>query len=592
MKDYKIFSYIDKVSEKYKEPIERVEGLFIDQADIIKTIEYYSESRYISGKLDELGREKPFYNVVNYRVTTAKVATDLDVKDIKYEADDLKYSVQAMLINKELYKYLKESNFSEFLNDVGYVRPKFGGVLVKKCLEIDGEGEELDIEVLDWKNIEVDPNNIEDGIIIETHYVNPAELSEKSDVWDNVDEVLKAHAKANKGQPCDIEVKEVHGYFPENYYPENEGGNEYKYERMMFTVACVNKKKFLMYSEKEKENPFKYLAWEKRGKGLGRGVVEDGFESQWAINDAMISIKNAMELSGKVVLATTSKKVSGNALTGIDNGHIFQMGVGETVTSLNLAPSALPQFQNTIDLWNQQYDRVASTFNANIGEAPTAGTPYSQTALLNQVANSPFEYRREEFGIWLNEILNDWIMPFLKKRILKKHYLQAEFDDRELSVIDESLAEYETKQILKKNLLEGKVLSGAEYQEAKDAIKTTLGSLGNKRGFDIPKGYLDVEGKLTANITGELKNKQATLASLDNILKTIISTFNPNTGEYMALKDPTLSQIFGTIVEMSGVPISFSQMKPAQASSTPQLNAPDLSAVSPVTQQNGATTTA
>lgn len=580
MKDYKIYSYIDKLAEKYKEPIERVEGLYINQKDIIKQIEYYSESRYLSGNLDELGREKPFYNVSNYRVTTAKTATDLDVKDIRYEPEDLQYSIQAMLINRELFKYLKESEFSKTLNDIGYTRPKFGGVLVKKCVEVEDGKEEMEIEVVDWRNVDVDPNNIEDGVIIETHFMSPSEVAEKSEVWDNTEDFLKAVAKENKGKLGDVEIKEVHGVFPECFNPDNADGSEYKYERMVFMLGVCNKKKFLLYSEKEKENPYKYLAWEARGKGLGRGVVEDGFESQWAINDAMISMKNAMEISGKVLLSTTSKKVSGNAISGVQNGHIFQMEDGKTISSLNLAPSALPQFQNVIELWNNQYDRVASTYDANTGESPTAGTPYSQTALLNQVANSPFEFRREEFGIWLNEILSDWILPHLKKRMLKKHYLLAEFDDEDLASIDESIGEFEARKTLKDNLLKGKPMSLAEYMENKEAIKTLYGKIGNKRAFDIPKGYLDIEGHITANITGELKNKSAILQSLDQVLRTIVSTFNPNTGTYAALEDPTLSKIFGTIVEMAGIPISFGQMKKPQVSA-PSIQAPDLSAVGP-----------
>ena len=77
------------------------------------------------------------------------------------------------------------------------------------------------------------------------------------------------------------------------------------------------------------------------------------------------------------------------------------------------------------------------------------------------------------------------------------------------------------------------------------------------------------------------------LQSLDSILRTIISTFDPNTGTYQALENPTLSKIFGTIVEMSGVPISFNQLKqgakPAQPMQQPQQA--DLSAVAPMQPQ-------
>lgn len=579
MDNYKIYTYLNDLQESYKESTQRVDGLVRNPKDIIRTIEFYTSNQYISGNTDALGREKPFYNVCNYRVTVAKTATDLDVKDIKFEPDELKYSVQAMLFNHELYKYLKESNFSLTLNDMGVTRPKYGGVLVKKT-EANGK---LDIGVVDWVNVDFDPGDVLGGAIIETFYLQPSELAGKVGTWYNVEDVLEAHAKANKNKPAKVEIKEVSGEFPISFYPENEDNTDFKdtgeYKRMCFYVACIGKKKYLLYYEMEKQSRYKYLAWEKVGLGLGRGVVEDGFESQVWVNDAMISMKNAMELSGKVILATDSQKVSGNAITGVDNGHIFELEQGRSITSLNLQASSLPQFQNIIELWNQQYDRVASTFDANTGEAPTAGTPYSQTALLNQVANSPFEYRREEWGIFLNEILNDWILPFLKKKIKKEHYLTSEFDGDDLDIIDESIANYESNKELFKMVMNDQEVNPQMQQDLIAGIRAELSKGGKKREVKIPEGYLDVEGKITANITGELKNKAAILTSLDSLFKTVVSTFNPNTGQYAALQDPTLSKLFGSIVEMSGVPLSSSQLatKPTQAAPA----TPDLSAIQP-----------
>ena len=167
--DYKILTHIDDLIESYKEPVSRVSGLLRDPKDIIRTVEFYSNSQYLSGNKDDLGKEKPFYNVCNYRVTTAKVATDLDVKDIKFEPDSLKYRVQSMIINKELYKYFKESNFSETLNEMGYVRPKYGGVLIKKSTN-NGK---LVISVVDWTNVEFDPSDITGGVLIEKFYLPP-----------------------------------------------------------------------------------------------------------------------------------------------------------------------------------------------------------------------------------------------------------------------------------------------------------------------------------------------------------------------------------------------------------------------------------
>lgn len=576
---YAIYKYLDSLTEAYSESTERIPGLTRNPKEVIRTVEFYSNNQYMSGNLDELGREKPFYNVGNYRVMVAKVATDLDIKDIKFEPDSLKYSVQTMLINKELFNLLKEMNFSRTLNEMGLKRPKYGGVLIKKSKE---KGK-LMIDVVDWVNLDFDPNDVLNGVIIENYYMQPSELKAMSDVWNNIDEVLEAHEKATKNKPTRIKIRQISGELPDYMYPENEENSEYinkgEYKRMRIYCAEVNKKKFLLYYEYEKENPYKYLAWEEVGNSLGRGVWEDGFESQVWVNDSMISMKNAMNLAGKVILGTDSQKISGNAITGVDNGHIFQFEPGRSLTSLNLSPSNMPQFERIIELWNQQYDRVASTYDANTGEAPTAGTPYSQTALLNQVANSPFEYRREEWGIWLNEVLNDWILPEVKSRIIKDHDLVADYSDEELDIIDEAFANFESNKKIKETMLE-RTVTPEEQMIMKDEVKAGLNKFGKKREIKIPEKFLDIKGKITANITGELKNKAVILQSLDSIFRTVISTFNPNTGQYAALEDPTLSKIFGQIVEMAGIPLSSAQLKSGKTS-TPATNV-DLSAIKPV----------
>jgi hypothetical protein len=39
-------------------------------------------------------------------------------------------------------------------------------------------------------------------------------------------------------------------------------------------------------------------------------------------------------------------------------------------------------------------------------------------------------------------------------------------------------------------------------------------------------------------------------------MRTVVSTYNPNTGEFGALTDPTLSRLFNQMVEMAGTGIS------------------------------------
>ena len=528
----KIFSEVNNMLSTYTNGyITLVDGLSFSPYQTIKKIEFYTNSQYISGNKDELGRDKPFYNIVNYRVNVATRATDLDVKDIQITSDNPRFANLAFLFNQEVYQWMKESDFSLFLNRFGKTRAKYGGVLVKKCIVKEAkEEDELELEVVQWKNVIVDPVNIAGGTIVEMHYLTPSELAEKKDVWENIDEAMKLMTKLRKNTQGGysqtiserIPVLEVHGDFPETYDPEiGEEGDPLTYKRMMFIIAGLDKQ-VLLYKEDEKENLYKYLSWEEvAGRGLGRGVVEDAFEAQRWTNDAVIGENSAMSLAGKVIVITDSEKLGTNAITDFGNGSVIKVEDGKTARSLQLLPSSLPEFQNQVDKWNTQVERATNTFDAVTGETLPSGTPLGSVAIQSQQASSYFDYKREEAGIFLTEIFNDWVLPFLAKRMNKPHILASEFDADTLRKIDADFSLYSANQEIKKSILDGKIVSPDEYFQLQEYFKQQLGK-SEKRFLDIPKDYFkDFEPKVSVNITGELENKDAQIKSLSFLLQVV-----------------------------------------------------------------------
>jgi hypothetical protein len=268
-KENKLFALIEEVVGGYPtRVIEITKGLEFNQYETLRTIAFYSNSKYLGGQKDELGRDKPFNNINTFRVNVAYRATDLDLKDIQITADDIsdkENQIKAMILSKEAYKWGKNNNLSEFLNEFGYTRAKYGDVLVKKCLEKDEDGkdklelevkkciekddetgkDELELEVCAWKNTITDPIDIDEGIIIEKHYFKAHELAEKSDVWEHTDEVLELAGKTKE----DIEVYEVNGYFAEEVDPDASGSDKYTYNYKKLLLANVGNKKFLLMSE-------------------------------------------------------------------------------------------------------------------------------------------------------------------------------------------------------------------------------------------------------------------------------------------------------------------------------------------------------
>lgn len=79
---------LELIKTNYDKTIDLVDGLKFSQKKQIKTIEYYNNSKYLNGQLDELGREKPFFQILNAICDVENSAKDLDTKDIQITSDD------------------------------------------------------------------------------------------------------------------------------------------------------------------------------------------------------------------------------------------------------------------------------------------------------------------------------------------------------------------------------------------------------------------------------------------------------------------------------------------------------------------------
>jgi hypothetical protein len=560
-----IYQEVQAIQDRYDQPITIMEGLTFSQKNQIKVAEFYSNSKYLGGDTDELGRIKPFYNIVNFRVTLAKVATDMDIKDVLIASDNPAHAVKSMLLNTEVYEWMKATDFSTTLNKIGYKRAKYGGVLVKKRVT---KGE-LYIDVVDWRNVITDQVDILGNPIVETHHMTPVELVAKKKVWDNVIEALEDLSEHNrkaksKGDVISrVEVLEIHGQFPKSFIKEQKGepvleGDEYEYSPQVYYIGIIKDKQYYFFCDEEKESPYDYLAWEEmEGRGLGRGIIEDSEQAQVWTNDSVINEKNAMDLAGRVVIKHNSDDI-GNNILEVDNGKMFKLGDGEDMNAVNLAPAGLGQFQSQINRWRDQVDNATSAYDANTGEQPPSGTPYSQTVFLQQIASRPYDYRIEEQAIFVNRLMNRWVLPYLIKRLYKKHILVSDFSEDELKVIDRAFIRHTNKTFIDKMLaqpFDAPVPTQDDYNMMLDEVVSEIKGQGSKRYIEIPEGFFDdIDAKITVLTSNEQRNKAIILQSLSSVLQTVIASYDPETKKFSVLEDEKLSRIFGTILELSGIP--------------------------------------
>lgn len=575
-----IFTELESAKKNYDKTIELISGggsvivgrrnsapLLFSQKGLINVIEFYTNSRYLNGQLDELGREKPFFNILNAICDVENSAKDLDTKDINITSDDSNHYLESWLLSKDVQVWMKEADFAKTLNDMRDVHTRYGSLLVKKCIKADEDGKKnLYIELPEWKNLITDQIDILNGTIVETHWMNAYQIS-KMDSWDAsaVKTVLDKFKNQSSAKRCP--VYEVRGWFPRSFIKQAEGirpteADESDYSYQLYYIAGspsdFNQKNFTdtlvtLYFEDDTEEVYKYLARKpKAGRAFGVGVIEEGEEAQVWTNDAILKQYRAMEYTSKVIGQSASKKLKGrNLLTEIDDGTILEHEDGKPITALNLLPSGgLAQYNNLIQQWYGQLEKTTSAYAAQRGDTPPSGTPFRLQATVLQQSSSVFKNLQQEMGIFITEIIEDWVLPYLSKNLNKAHILSYEFSPEELKQIDDSFAKSQANKKAIDMILSGKMVTQEQYDGwmnfASDFIKQTKG----QRFIQIPDNfYKDLEAKVTVNITGEQRNKAATLESLNNILITYAS--NPNLSQ-----DPVASQLLAKIIELSGSGIS------------------------------------
>jgi hypothetical protein len=546
----------DHLKEYERGTITISENIAFSMRQTVRQITHYIMSRYLEGQLDTQGRRKPFRNIGNSIVDIEWRAKNIDRKSIEAHETDGDY-IFSLVVNKELQLWMKNNNFGKTIDDYQRKKSEYGSVLLKKTETAD----ELIIEPVKWEHTAVDPRDIKNGTKIEKNYLSPLELKAKRGVWTemtdgelSIDAVIEKAKKQKKvNGESRIEVLDIEGQFearciyPDEYDETDDAGDEIGLYNVI--VAVVSNKKYCLYIDKLTESRFKHFARKQvEGRDMGLGVWEELFEPQIWTNEAVIGEKVAMDLAGKVILMTNKKDLPSGA--ELLDGETVELEADEYIKSLQLMPSALPEFQNQIDNWFTNVQRDQSAYPGVTGEEPKASTPFQSLALQASQGASIFNQRRDQDGYDILEVLTDWVIPFNIKQINKDHLLTASYSRQELQLLDRDIIDDHANNTAKKLTLAGHMVLPEHKAGFALDMQTALQKNGDKRTLKIPKGYITlakVKQKVRFDITDEMFDSQRQLNSLATTL------------QGLAPGDPERTPIIQQMMEISGTsPASYS----------------------------------
>jgi hypothetical protein len=550
--------------------------------DTINTIDAYINSKHLSGPTDSLEREKPFFNIVTAAVNIWYRATDIDRKNIRLIAKKSRDIGINLIATVHLNEWMKKSRFGVFLNEWGRTLSKYGSAVVK-FVEQDGE---LFVSVIPWNRFVADPIDFDAIPHIEKFYKTPEQLrmmpGYDQDAVDNLITTLNARKLLDGTTSQDtnnnfIEIYEVHGRMDSRLLDEDPDlsveDKDIRYVQQMHVVSMVvdgqETKDFTLYKGREKKNPYMITHLIKEdGRTLSIGAVEYLFDAQWMQNHTVKNMKDTLDLASKLIFQTADTTYVGqNILSAIETGDIFVHGVNMPLTRLANDKPDIMAMMNYRQMWAGLGQEITSTPDALRGTTMPSGTPYSLGAMLADQGGSLFEIMTESKGLAIEDMLREYIIPFIKKKMDTSDEIVATLDEQGITEVDalyipnQAIRNYNNR--TKEQILSLQPTEPFNPTAEEGAIKRDLSALGNKRVFKPSEisevtwkeALKDYEWEVEVEVTNESVDKQAVLATLSTVLQSIAS--NP-----AILQDPNAKMVFSKILSETGV------LSPLQLSAT------------------------
>ena len=549
-------------------------ALNFNQRDTLNRIEFYSNSNYEGSPNDSEGFPKPFFDIVNFPVEVAAKSIDIDTKDFRFLSEEGQSFWPAWYFTREFRVWIKDTWFAKFLNEIKDDLPRYGSVAAKKV------GKELHNVNLNRFRCHPAVKWLKDSSFIhEIHYYSPQQVR-KFKGWKNVENAITKYKGTEETQ---MEITEAYGYVPKKFLAAinleyaltlTKSDNFEEEIPAVFMVYGLDLKDetggdsgIVLFAEQVEEWPYKDLHWGRvKGRWLGKGEVEKLFEEQMATNEIVYFEKKGLQWASKIIFQTSDSQMARNLLIDVRNGDIMRREKNsEGIQRIDTAERNLPGYRNQFDIWGKNVREKSFSFESTTGETMPSGTPFRLGALLQRAVEGHWSGKREDFGLWLKEIILDDILKEFRKNVQEEHLINFLGDESDLDLVDDKIADNKIKGAVLDILEQGGNLPGeAERMMEKQRIIDNNKKLA-KRLVKATKGWYDnYKYKLDLEITGESIDFTSNLETLTNIF-TIVSQ-NPQ-----ILQIPILKKAFFRILNLVGIsPINFRDLDMPAVAQTPQ----------------------
>lgn len=561
--EHNIFAQIrQEQKDFYEQHVIVAEGYSFNQYETLKRVILYLNSKFEDSSLYN-GREKLFFNIVNYPCEVAETALNIDTKNIRLLPDQPKSWFSTLLLEKELKQWLKKSKMGQILNTIASELPRYGWVVIEKTKE--------GAIVKDIRRIIADQtvNRIKDSRFVDfVEYMTPSQLMATG--WKDADIAVTRFGQGNAPDTYEnndgsvnqiqstpyVKVVKRYGEVPEWWL---DGGKSEKLVKALFIVAGVDsmmtndeglvtgENGVVLFKSKWRGDwpvmDFHYV--KVKGRLMGMGIPEMLFMDQERMNEIKNQKRISMELSSMHLFQTKDRLVVQNALTDLMNGDI--LNVHSEISPIANEERNLPAWQQEEMSYMQHADRLTFAYAATRGETLQASTPATNAMISVEQSKSTFGFKLENFALNLQEFMNALVLPQLLKDLTPEHIMRFTGSPEELLRLDEAAADLYANQQVFDLLLNGDNPNDVTLAEKREKALDAYRKLGENRYLKVKKGlYSDINFEFDFNINNEQVNPATVMQNTFTVLQALAQ--NP-----ALLDDPRLKPLFYKYAEAIGV---------------------------------------
>jgi hypothetical protein len=359
------------------------------------------------------------------------------------------------------------------------------------------------------------------SIVIEKHYMTAEQMKEMP--WDKKDEIIDAYKKLE--QP--IEVLEVYSY--------EDGFNILSGMDINHPTLMKSAKIDLSYKELKFEDV--------TGRWLGRGQVERLFEPQIIQNESIGYLLKGLKWSSMHPFQSRDQSVKGNLLSDVEDGEIIT-ALSE-ITPIQMEERNLGAYRYIDTLLQSAVQTRTFTQDVIRGDRPPAGTPLGTSQLQASMAGGFFDLKREDIGLFLKEVFEDWVIPDFKKQNRKEHFIHV------MKLLGDDASSKYLNAIIDNRVrkMQPKLVANGTHADSQmtEILRGTIADSVKNADMKIFEGlYDEFKYKVDVVITGEQIDLSSRITTAQVLLQLLFS--NP-----MAMQDQTIKKVVYKVLEWSGI---------------------------------------